>query len=168
MAKQVIPAFDEEKQLWTVEMLQTTTPYREIAILFRQKFTEFAPDLDEDTFFKHFKPRLADYVSNKRRKWAGIIAEGREQNKKSIDHVWMSHDNWREEERQEAYEEIKSIAQEMRSTTDADKLSSLKNALDAQKALLNTISNYEKHLLNIEKIEKSGGSGHGITIPETE
>ena len=58
MSNQALPILDNEQQTWVVEMLQTTTPYREIAILFREKFSDFAPDLDEDTFFKHFQPRL--------------------------------------------------------------------------------------------------------------
>ena len=53
----------------------------------------------------------------------------------------------------------------MRNTTDME---SLKCALDAQKALLNTISSYEKHQLNREKLDNSKNPGHGITILETE
>ena len=163
----VMPPMDDEQIEWCVEMLQTTAKYKDIAILFRDKFDWFAPDFDQETFCERFVPRLNDLVNNKRRPYAARIAEGRKKNQKSTDHVWMTHEVWRQEKRQEIFDEIESIAHEMRETTDADQLNSLKHALDAQKALLNVIGNYEKHLLNIEKLEKSGGSGHGITIPET-
>ena len=55
----------------------------------------------------------------------------------------------------------------MRETTDADQLNSLKHASDQWWRIMNAIGNYDKHLLNIEKLEKSGGAGHGIIIPET-
>ena len=67
----------------------------------------------------------------------------------------MTHEVWRQEKRQEIFDAIESIAHKMRETTDADQLNSLKHALDAQKALLNVIGNYEKHQLNIDKLEKS-------------
>ena len=164
----VMPPMDDEQIEWCVEMLQTTAKYKDIAILFRDKFDWFAPDFDQETFCERFVSRLNDLVNNKRRPYAARIAEGRENNQNSTAHIWMTHANWREEERQAIYEEIKNIGQEMRQTADPEGLNSLKHALDAQKALFNVIGNYEKHQLNIDKLEKSGATGHGITIPETE
>lgn len=165
--EQKMPDLDEEQREWCVEMLQTTTPPKEIAILFRDKFSWFAPDFELEPFCKRFTPKLHDLVRNKKRPYAAIIAKGREFNKKSVGHVWMTHDSWREEKRQEAVEEIEGIAREMRSTTDKETLNSLKHAADAWWRVITAIGNYEKHLLNIDKMENKGG-GHGIPPVTTE
>ena len=87
----VMPPMDDEQIEWCVEMLQTTAKYKDIAILFRDKFDWFAPDFDQETFCERFVSRLNDLVNNKRRSYAARIAEGRENNQKSTDHVWMTH-----------------------------------------------------------------------------
>ena len=93
----VMPPMDDEQIEWCVEMLQTTAKYKDIAILFRDKFDWFAPDFDQETFCERFVSRLNDLVNNKRRPYAARIAEGRKKNQKSTDHVWMTHEVWREE-----------------------------------------------------------------------
>ena len=164
----VMPPMDDEQIEWCVEMLQTTAKYKDIAILFRDKFDWFAPDFDQETFCERFVSRLNDLVNNKRRSYAARIAEGRGKNQKSTDHVWMTHEVWRQEKRQEIFEKMEVIWEEMGQTSDSETHNRLKTTLDAGGKLLTAIAERDRHELNLLKIESSKNPGHGITIPETE
>ena len=167
MGNQVMRNLDDKEIRWCVIMLGTTQmSYKEIATPFLSEFPYFEDHLDNEIKVKCLKSRLKDYKVNKRQKYYAEIQELRAESI-STSQAFMRDENWREDERQEAYDEIKSIAHEMRETTDADQLNSLKHASDQWWRIMNAIGNYDKHLLNIENLEKSGGAGHGIIIPET-
>lgn len=74
---QILPTFTEEQQAFVIENLKQRTPHKRIAKAFQQLYPDFGAEVDQKTFEKAFTKRTGDYVSNKSRKWAKIIKEGR-------------------------------------------------------------------------------------------
>ena len=80
----------------------------------------------------------------------------------------MSYPRYRMAERQRIYDKFGEIAEKMLATTDKDQLNSLKFAMMPLTAMQAVIDTYEKGLRDQQKIDNTGVSGSGITIPQTE
>ena len=163
-----LPQFTKAQKDLVIECLQTTTPYKEIALIFRDYFPEYAKDMDQDLFLEKFSAKCRRYVADKRRPEYLIIKEGRAKEEgETIDHVLMTKQRYREEQRQHIYEEMEALRLRALATSDKDESSSIKNALSILKAQLSLIDTYDKRVLDREKMEKAAkAQGHGITIPK--
>ena len=158
MSGQVMRDFTDEELNWCVEMLQTELRYKEIFSLFRERFSEFEPELTDDTVYPPFRVRLKGYACDKRYKHYETIKKGREENRKTPYSVEMSDESWKERKRQAIFDEMEDLVDEMPA----------KDKLNGYKILIGILDNYDKHQLNIEKVKNSGKTGHGFTLPEEE
>lgn len=159
---------NDQEIKWCVIMLGTTRmSYEEIARLFVSEFPDFERELNNEIIILKLKQRLKDYRNKKDRpQYAEIKALQAESI--STSDAFMKDPDWREDERQDLYDQAKQIVEEIETTTDKDNLMRLKLALDGKKMLLNVVENREKHQLNREKMENAGKTGHGFTLPEEE
>ena len=86
----------------------------------------------------------------------------------TIDHVLMTKRCYREEQRQDFYDELGEIEDNIRETTDPEKLKRYRVLLPVIKTRLKVLDDYDRREMDREKMENSYKSGgHGITIPET-
>ena len=164
-----LPHLNQEQKDFVIECLQTKTPYKKIALFFRDFSPEYAAEMEEELYLEKFAAKCRRYVADKRRPEAKIIQEGRTQGvRPTITHVLMTKRCYREEQRQEIYDELEEIVDKILETTDPEELKRYRVLLPVMKTRLKVLDDYDRREMDREKMENSYKSGgHGITIPET-
>ena len=164
-----LPHFYQEQKDFVIECLQTKTPYKKIALIFLDFYPEYAAEMEEKLYLEKFAAKCRRYIADKRRPEAKIIQEGRIQGvPPTITHVLMTKRCYREEQRQEIYDELEVIEDKILRTTDQEELKRYRVLLPVMKTRLKVLDDYDRREMDREKMENSYKSeGHGITIPET-
>lgn len=140
-----LPRFTEGQQQFVVDNLIAMTPHREIAQAFRNLYPEFAPEVEDSVYTEAFIKRAADYVSNKDRKWAKLIVEGREVGTDSVDHLLLTHKRFRIQLRESVLDSLWKIESDLESS---------KIELDVAKFLRSTALDKLKVIDGYEKSER--------------
>ena len=164
-----LPHFNQEQKDFVIECLQTKTPYNKIALIFLNLYPEYAAEMEEKLYLEKFAAKCRRYVADKRRPEAKIIKEGRTQGvRPTITHVLMTKRCYREEQRQEIFDELEMLEDKILGTTDREELKRYTALLPLMKTRLKVLDDYDRREMDREKMENSYKSGgHGITIPET-
>ena len=165
-----LPHFNQEQKDFVIECLQTKTPYKKIARIFFDFYPGYAAEMEEKLYLEKFAAKCRRYVADKRRPEAKIIKEGRTQGvRPTIDHVLMTKRCYREEQRQDMYDQLGMLVDEILETTDPEELKRYKALLPVIQTRLKVLDSYDRREMEREKIENAAkGRGHGITIPKTE
>ena len=103
-----LPKFTEQQQ-FVIANLIAMASHRKIAKAFQTLYPEFAPEVGDKDYEKAFIKRAKDYVSNKDRKWHQIIRDGRNERKDSLDHLLLTHKQYRVQVREDVLEQVEQI-----------------------------------------------------------
>ena len=138
----LLSQFTKEQQQFVVDNLIAMRPHREIAKEFRKLNPEFAREVEDSVYTEAFIKRTADYVANKDRKWAEVIAEGRARQEDRVDHLLLSHKRYRIQIRESVLEELSQIEDDLDSGKIGLDVAKFRQTNTMQK--LKVIDGYEK------------------------
>ena len=137
-----LPRFTADQQQFVVDNLIAMIPHREIAKKFRALYPDFAPEVEDSVYTEAFIKRTADYVANKDRKWAQIIAKGREEQKDTFDHLLLTHKLYRIQVREAVIDRLEEIESQVK--RDEIDLKKAKLLMDIALNMTKMIDAYEK------------------------
>ena len=138
-----LPRFTADQQQFVVDNLIAMIPHREIAKKFRALYPDFAPEVEDSVYTEAFIKRTADYVANKDRKWAQIIAEGREEQSDNVNHLLLTYKRYRIQVRESVIDRLEELYSEVRSGR-IDDLKKAKLLMDIALNMSKMIDAYEK------------------------